>query len=203
MSFHRSVFVALATVFAVGMAPSAFAQCCGYQAPAQTYYAPAPVAQGCGTCGVQAYAPIVYATPVAPAPINVGCGVCGTPTAAVTFVPPVAPMPAPVAWNPCNTCGVPAPVMNPCNTCGVAATPVYTQPAPLYVVNQGPDYTGPGIVVPYRTYAPQAEYAPPPYYPGYPHRYYPRPYYHHAYYAPRYYGHPYYRHYYTHHYWRG
>jgi len=201
MSFHRSVFVALATVFVVGMAPSAFAQCCGYQAPAQTYYAPAPVAQGCGTCGVQAYAPIVYATPVAPAPINVGCGVCGTPTAAVTFVPQVAPTPT---WgNGCGGCGAPAPIAyNGCNPC---AAPAYSQqPAPLYVTNQGPDYSGPGVMVPYRTYAPQAEYAPPPYYPAYPHRYYPRPYYHHAYYAPRpYYGHPYYGHYYTHHSWRG
>jgi hypothetical protein len=199
MSFHRSVFVALATVFTVGMAPAAFAQCCGYQAPAPTYYAPAPVAQGCGICGVQAYAPVVYATPVAPAPINVGCGTCGTPIAAVTFAPPTP------AWGSgCGVCGAPAPVAyNPCNTCGLATTPVYTQPAPAYVVNQGPDYSGPGLMVPYRTYAPQAEYAPPPYYPSYPHRYYPRPYYHHAYYAPRPYGHPYYGRYYTHHYWRG
>ena len=203
MSFHRSVFVALATVFTVGMAPAAFAQCCSYQAPAQTYYVPAPVAQGCGSCGVQAYAPIVYATPIAPAPINVGCGVCGTPTAAVTFVPPVAPTPS---WgNGCGGCGAPAPVAyDPCNTCGMASTPVYMQPAPLYVTNQGPNYSGPGVMVPYRTYAPQAEYAPPPYYPSYGHRYYPRPYYHHAYYAPRYYGHPYYgRPSYGHHYWRG
>ena len=87
MSFHRSVFVALATVFAVGMAPAAFAQCCGYQAPAPVYYAPASgcggcgqayhaapaFAQGgCGSCGATAYAPIVYATPIAPAPIAVG-----------------------------------------------------------------------------------------------------------------------------------
>jgi hypothetical protein len=198
MSFNRSVLVALATVFVVGMAPSAFAQCCGYQAPVTSYYA-----QGCGACGVQAYAPMVYATPIAPAPINVGCGACGTPTAAMTFIPPVAPTPAP-GWG-CGGCGAPAPVAyDPCNTCGVSASPVYTQPAPLYVVNQGPDYSGPGLVVPYHTYAPQAQYAPPPYYPPYSHGYYPRPYYHHAYYAPRpYYGHPYYGHYYTHHYWRG
>ena len=202
MSFHRSVFVALATVFVVGMAPSAFAQCCGYQAPAQTYYAPAPVEQGCACGGVQAYAPIVYATPVAPAPINVGCGACGTPIAAMTFAPQVAPTPT---WgNGCGVCGAPAPVAyNPCNTCGEAATPVYTQPAPLYVTNQGPDYSGAGIVVPYRTYAPQAQYAPGPYYPSYARRYYPRPYYHHAYYAPRYYGRPNYGRPYYGHRWRG
>jgi hypothetical protein len=195
MSFHRSLFVAVATLFAVGMAPSAFAQCCGGYAPAPVYSQPAP----CGGCGTPVYAPIVYAIPVAPAPINVGCGVCGTPTAAVTFIPPVAPTPVP-AWNGCGACA-PAPVTwNPCNTCGVQ-TPVYTQPAPLYVVNQGPDYSGAGMMVPFRTYAPPAQYAPGPYMPPYAHRYFPRPYYHHAYYHPRmYYGS---RPYYPHHYWRG
>jgi hypothetical protein len=169
MSLHRSIFVAVATVFAVGMAPSAYAQCCGGYAPAQVYTAPAP----CGGCGTPVYAPIVYATPVAPAPINVGCGACGAP--------------APVTWNSCNTCGV--------------QTPVYTQPAPMYVVNQGPDYSSPGVMVPFRTYAPPAQYAPPPYYPSYGRRYYPRPIYRHAYYHPRmYYGT---RPYYPHHYWRG
>ena len=33
-------------------------------------------------------------------------------------------------------------------------------PSPLYVVNQGPEYTGPGLMVPYGTYAPAAAYAP-------------------------------------------
>ncbi len=193
MSFHRSIFVAVATVFAVGMAPSAFAQCCGYAPP--VYAAPAP----CGGCG-SVYAPIVYATPVAPAPIGVGCGTCGTPTAAVTFVPPVAPTPVP-AWNDCGACVAPPPVTwNPCNTCGIQ-TPVYTQPAPLYVVNQGPSYSGPGVMVPFHTYGAPAQYAPAPYAPLYPHRYYPRPYWQHASYHPRmYWGR---RPYYPHHYWRG
>ncbi len=139
-----------------------------------------------------AYAPIVYATPVAPAPIGVGCGTCGTPIAAVTFAP---------AWNGCGACGAPAPVTwNPCNTCGVQF-PVYTQPAPLYIVNQGPDYSGAGLVVPFHTYSPPAEYASAPYTPQYEPRYYPRPYLHHAYYHPRmYYGR---RPYYPHRYWRG
>ena len=42
--------------------------------------------------------------------------------------------------------------------------------APIYVVNQGPDYTGPGIMVPYRTWTPAASYVTPgayPYVPGY------------------------------------
>jgi hypothetical protein len=189
MSFHRSVVVALATIFAVGMAPAAFAGCCGWDAPAPVYYAPQGYAQGgCGSCGVTAYAPIVYATPIAPAPIYLGggCGGCGTPTAAVTFAPPVAPTPT----YGCGGCGAPV---------------VYTQPAPLYVVNQGPEFSGPGITVPFETYAPPAQYAPPPYYPPYyhPQSYYRGGYggyYHHAYYRPRaYYG----RRPNPHHYWRG
>ena len=27
-------------------------------------------------------------------------------------------------------------------------------PAPIYVVNQGPEYSGPGIMMPYRTWSP-------------------------------------------------
>jgi hypothetical protein len=194
MSLQRSTLVAIATLFTVGMTSVAFAGCCDWAAPAPVVYA-AP--SGCGVCGTQAYAPVIVATPVAPAPIYVGngcgnCGVpspcCSTPSAAVTFLPPVAPAPCcamPVAAAPC--CAVQAAA--PC-----CATPqVYTAPAPLYVVNQGPDYTGPGIMEPYRTYAPPAQYAPPPVYPGYG---YPqaRPYYPRAYNGPHgYYPHVAYR----------
>ena len=52
-----------------------------------------------------------------------------------------------------------------CGNCGVPA--VYTTPAPLYVVNQGPAFEGPGLMVPYHSYAPPVEYAPPPAYPPY------------------------------------
>jgi hypothetical protein len=100
-----------------------------------------------------------------------------------------------------------------CGGCGSPA--VYTAPAPLYVVNQGPDFTGPGVTVPYETYAPPAQYAPPPYYPSYrPHGYYHggqayyrggyyrggQGYYRHAYYHPHAYygGRPY-----AHRYWHG
>ena len=51
-----------------------------------------------------------------------------------------------------------------CGNCGAPA--VYTTPAPLYVVNQGPAFEGPGLMVPYHSYAPPAEYAPPPAYPA-------------------------------------
>jgi hypothetical protein len=47
-------------------------------------------------------------------------------------------------------------------------------PAPIYVVNQGPEYAGPGIMIPYRTWSPAAAYAPAagyPYVPGYHHGY--------------------------------
>jgi hypothetical protein len=98
----------------------------------------------------------------------------------------------------------------PAACCGTPA--VYTTPAPLYVVNQGPDYVGPGVMEPYRTYAPPAQYAPPPGYPpyaGYPvHRaYYPmaHPYYPGRHYYPQaaYHPHAWAPRYYPHRYWRG
>ncbi len=73
-----------------------------------------------------------------------------------------------------------------CGGCGI--TPYAVEPSPqLYVVNQGPDYSGPGLTVPYATYSPETAYAPAadyPYVPGYG---YGRPAYPH-YYAHRYYG---------------
>src|SRR5271167_2237617 len=90
MSAYRVTFVALATLFTIGMTSIASA-CCnwGYAAPA-TY---APVGYGgCGGCGAPTAA-AVYAVPVAPAPIYInpvvptafggpccgygGCGNCG------------------------------------------------------------------------------------------------------------------------------
>jgi hypothetical protein len=167
MSLHRTILVAVATL-ATGLSSAAFANCCGYAAPAPTYYAPPSPCGGCGG-GVAAYAPTTYATPIAQAPLAVGCGGCGTPAAVATYAP---------AWGTgCGSCGTPsaavtfaAPVAptptwganwgTGCGGCGVA-----TQPAPLYVVNQGPEYTGPGIMVPYRTWARPAAYS--PYGPGY------------------------------------
>ena len=66
-----------------------------------------------------------------------------------------------------------------------ALEPTPIAPAPIYVVNQGPEYAGPGLMVPYRTWSPAAAYAPPsayPYVPGY--GYGAPPYVHHLYRAP-------------------
>jgi hypothetical protein len=70
-------------------------------------------------------------------------------------------------------------------------------PAPLYVVNQGPEYSGPGLTVPFGTYSPATNVAAPGAYPyvagrgyGYGPRY-PRPYYGSRYtYTGRYWGNP-------------
>src|SRR5580693_10421883 len=208
MSFQRSILVAIATLITVGMTQVAFAGCCDWGGQAPIAYAQ----PGCGGCGAVAYAPIIYATPIAPQPIAVGCGNCGAP---VTCCAPsvTASYAAPVAqWGGgCGGGGCGAPVgyggyggygggYSGCGNCGVPA--VYTTPAPLYVVNQGPDFEGPGLMVPYHSYAPPAQYAPPPAYPpyaggyaggGYAHRYYPHVaygggYYHPHVMAPHYYG---------------
>ncbi|MGA9319944.1 MAG: hypothetical protein WBW06_02670 [Xanthobacteraceae bacterium] len=70
-------------------------------------------------------------------------------------------------------------------------------PAPLYVVNQGPEYSGPGLMVPFGTYSPATNVAAPGAYPyvagrgyGYGPRY-PRPHYGSRYtYTGRYWGNP-------------
>src|ERR1700722_774530 len=175
MSFQRSILVAIATLITVGMTQVAFAQ------------------YGCGGCGTAVYAPVIYATPVEPQPIAVGCGNCGAPV--TCCAPSVAAYAAPVAqWGGgCGGCGTPVGYggygggygggYSGCGNCGVPA--VYTTPAPLYVVNQGPAFEGPGVMVPFHSYAPPAEYASGPGYPpyaggygggyggGYAHRYYP------------------------------
>jgi hypothetical protein len=147
MSLHRTTLVALATLFTVGATSVAFAGCCQWGTPAPVVYA----SSGCGGCGAT---PVIYAEPVQPAPI---------------VVEPVAP-PAPIAVTAVgNGCG--------CGRSVVYAVPAIAPapiaPAPIYVVNQGPQYSGPGIMVPYRTYSPAAAYAPYPYMPGYrPYPYY-------------------------------
>src|SRR5579864_4493362 len=104
MSFKRSILVAIATLIAVGMTQAASAGCCDWGVQAPVAYAQT----GCGGCGITAYAPIIYATPVAPQPIAVGCGGCGAPvtccaaSVAVSYAQPVA------QWgNGCGGCGAP------------------------------------------------------------------------------------------------
>lgn len=183
MSFHRAMIAALAALFVTGTASAALAGCdgCGWGGLASFAYAPAPlyVSAGCGGCGPLAVTyvrPVAYAPPAfAPAP------------------PPVAPAPIAVdhwdtgGWGGCG-----------CGSCGCGASVLYAPavaPAPIYVVNQGPEYSGPGIMVPYKTYAPQANLVAPYDYPyishryGYGHRYW----YGHHYGYGRGYAHPYYR----------
>ena len=87
------------------------------------------------------------------------CGGCAPP-APVVYVPAPPPPPpppvqvAPPAWSGGCGCGRPVVYAAP----PVEVTPV--APAPIYVVNQGPEYSGPGIMVPYHTYSPAAAWAP-------------------------------------------
>ena len=212
MSFHRTILVVFTAVFATALTSAAFAGCggCGFGYAAPIVYAPAPVyTQGCGGCGVA----VTYAQPVIY--MQSGCGGCGS-AVAVTYAQPVVAavpvMPSPIAvdhWDMggFGGCG--------CGSCGGCANSLaYAQPAaaPMYVVNQGPEYSGPGIMVPYHTYSPQQGFVAPYDYPyisgpgyGYGHRYgygyhhgYAHPYYHrtgqrfaygeHGYVHPHHYG---------------
>jgi hypothetical protein len=111
----------------------------------------------CGAPVVYAPAPVVYAAPV----------------------PVAVPVPTPIAVPVMAGCG--------CSSRGLYAAPTPVAAAPIYVVNQGPDYSGPGVMVPYRTYSPAAAWAPATGYPyvhahGYAHHYF----YHRHGYGPRY-----------------
>jgi hypothetical protein len=107
-----------------------------------------------------------------------GCGTCAAPSAAFVYAQPVAPFPPPVTvgWGGGCGCGhrsvvYAAPPIEP--------TPI--APAPIYVVNQGPAYEGPGITVPFHTWTPVSGYGPvigPRYGLGYGYR-------HHFGYGPR------------------
>lgn len=145
MSLHRVLVAVVATLFTAGISSAASAGCCGWGASA-------PVA----------YAPVTYA--------YAGCGHCGTPSAAVVYAQPVLPAPAPVVysgWSGCGHCG------GGLFSYAPAVEAIAVAPAPIYIVNQGPDYTGPGIMTPFHTWRPSASYVVPGTYPyayGY-HRY--------------------------------
>jgi hypothetical protein len=218
MSFKRVTLVALAAFFSIGMTQLASACCAGWGYAAPVAYAPVGYGGGCGGCGAPTVA-AVYAEPVAPTPLvaapiyvtpqvlptgfggpccgyngcgncgyggdwSGGCGSCG---GAVAWGGGCGNCGGAVGWGGgCGGCG--GGWSGGCGGCGVTA---YAAPS-LYVVNQGPSYEGPGLTVPYQTYAPETSYVPAtnyPYVPGYGYGGggYPRPYYGAGYgYAPRY-----------------
>jgi len=181
MSLYRVALAAGAVLLATVFSSASFAGCCG----------------GCGGCGGAYVVGYTYAPAIPVAP-------------PVAYAPaPVAPLPiapAPIAadhwdtggwgggwgggwngggngWGGCGCC---------CNR-GLFTSGYFGSPAvaPIYVVNQGPQYSGPGIMLPYLPYSPGAGYAAPGAYP-YIGRYPYRPYYQ-GYYAHRV------HHYYWHH----
>ena len=128
---------------------------------------------GCCDWGASAQ-PYGYAAPSVYAGYAGGCGGCGT----AAYAAPIT-YAAPTYSYGSSGCG--------CGTRSVVyAQPTVVAPSPIYVVNQGPQYSGPGIMVPYKTYSPSAYAAPAsdyPYVSGYAEEEYaapimPRPRYH-------------------------
>lgn len=129
MSLHRAALIFATGLFIAGMTSAASAGCCDRGLFTSSGY----VATGC----------------------------CGTPSAAIIYAQPVAPMPPPVqvpavvnTWS--NGCGCHDPVVYSAPM-GVAPMPV--APSPIYVTDQGPTFTGPGVMVPYHTWNPEPTYA--------------------------------------------
>ena len=97
----------------------------------------------------------------APAGYGYGCGGCAGPA------PVVYERPSYTGWG-CGGCGRYGHYHHGW------ATATYIEPSPIYVVNLGPSYDGPGVMVPFGTWSPDAAW-------GYGHRHYP--YIHRHYYA--------------------
>lgn len=158
MSFHRAILVASTTLFAIGLSSAAFSGCGGCGFGPQAAYAPAVYAQPVPADAIPA--PLPPPEAVAPAPIAVdhwdtgGCGAlgdCGVGCGAFG---------RPACGDGCRFggCGGFHTFLgfNSCD-CGRA---VGYAPSPLYVVNQGPEYSGAGMMVPYQAYSPGAAFAP-------------------------------------------
>lgn len=56
-----------------------------------------------------------------------------------------------------GACGGPA----SCGVCGRPAVAYRPAPSPIYIVNQGPEYSGPGFFIPFKTYSPTTGLAAP------------------------------------------
>jgi hypothetical protein len=196
MSFHRVIFVALATLFTVGMTSMASAGDFGWGYGASVGYAGAY--GGCGNCGAPTAA-LVYAQPLAPAPIAVNTCCGGSAWGGTSYWGNGGGWSS--NWSGC--CGSVSWNVG-CGNCGYGGwgggwgagwTPgrcaVGCGASPLYMVNQGPYYSGPGLMQPYANYSPDTAYAPAanyPYVPGYGYGPAPvsPPYYSHLYYRPHY-----------------
>lgn len=145
MSLHRVLVAVVATIFTAGISSAASARCCGW-----------------GAATPVAYAPVTYA--------NAGCGHCGTPSAAVVYAQPVMPAPVPVVATTWGSCGCACGCRGLISYASPGVEPIAIAPAPIYVVNQGPDYTGPGIMTPFHTWTQPDSYVVPgsyPYFSGY------------------------------------
>jgi hypothetical protein len=198
MSLYRVVLVAVAALLSIGMTSIASAGCCGWGYSNPVGYGGYG---GCGGCGGPTVA-AVFAAPVAPA---VPAPIVVAPVMPTAFGGPCC------GWNGCGNCGWGGGWSGwgggwsgwsggrgwgcgNCGGCGGCGQPVAYAAPSLYVVNQGPVYSGPGIMTPYQTYSPETAYAAAtdyPYVPGSGYGYgygavppYP-PYYGHPTYLPR------------------
>jgi hypothetical protein len=195
---HRLVLTVSAALLAASLGSAVQAQCggCGlqtpaiYAAPAQVYAVPASAYAAPAAIP----APVPLPAPVAPAPIAVDhwdTGGCGTLSGCGPFGAPAYGGGGGCGFGRCgNGCG-----LGGCGGyrgvgfagCNCGGSVAYV-PSPLYVANQGPEYSGPGLMVPYQTYSPGAALAPAINYPyiapRYRVRYAYRP---HVYVHPRYY----------------
>ena len=77
---------------------------------------------------------------------------------ASTATHPIGVAPSPIYVGPWDGSPGSGTWVGYCGTCG----PIFFgySPSPLYVVNQGPDYSGPALTIPFSTYSPKKAYVP-------------------------------------------
>ena len=163
MSIYRAGLAMFAMLFGTLVASAAFAGCgggCGYAVTyAPAVYAPPPMAFLPPPAPQALVTPAPVApVPLAPAPIAVdhwdtggwGCGAwsCSSWGGWSGWGSWGASWGA--SWRGgwgggCGCCG---------GCSGLFIAGFAAVPTPIYVVNQGPDYSGPGVMVPYGTYSP-------------------------------------------------
>jgi hypothetical protein len=136
MSFSRTILGTCVAVFATVFASVAFAQC--------------------GGCGLVAVGGPVAVAPPLVQPVAVVQEVIQPVVAIPQVIPAVPVAPAPIAVDHWDTNGW----GGGCGGCGYRAAI-----NPLYTVNQGPAYTGPGLMVPFGTYSAATGVAAPGAYP--------------------------------------
>jgi hypothetical protein len=167
MSLQRVFAVAFALLISPLLIGSAFAGCNGCGPPPGSAFGPGPCGGPCAVPYVRALPALSPMEPVAVSayPIAVdhwdtnGFGDCRGPGDYFGACGGFSAGPPGCGLGPC---GAPPP---PCVACRRAPVASYRSGPGVYIVNQGPEYSGPAFFIPFKTYSPTTGLAAPSQFP--------------------------------------